>query len=304
MTRSAPLVTIGIPTYNRSTSVRRAVRSALAQEHPAIEVVVSDDASSDDTAEVVDALAAEDPRVRLLVQPANLGHARNFQAVLDAAAGEYFMWLSDDDWIDPGYVGRCLEVLRGHGDVLVCGLARYHAGGRHAIDERPTDLLSVRRGARVLAYFARVNVNGALFGVARCADLREIGFPDTVGGDWRLVAGLAARGRVRTVRDVHIHRSLEGLSADAPRLARSFGMRGLAARQHHVVLAGRLAREIAVGSPAFAPLPVAARAVLAPLVALLIVARFPGIDLARRGLERLGLDWVEPRVTAWVRRRD
>ena len=108
MTGGAPLVSIGIPTYNRAASVERAIRSALAQDHRALEVVVSDDGSTDGTGAAVRALAAADPRVRLISQPVNLGHARNFQAVLDAAAGEWFMWLSDDDWLDPAYVARCL----------------------------------------------------------------------------------------------------------------------------------------------------------------------------------------------------
>ena len=62
-------------------------------------------------------LATTDPRVRVLRQNRNLGHAGNYQVVLEAAEGEYFMWLADDDWLDPGYVARCLAVLaeeRGH----------------------------------------------------------------------------------------------------------------------------------------------------------------------------------------------
>ena len=304
MTGAAPLVTIGIPTYNRSASLEHAIGSALAQDYGALEVVVSDDASRDDTAAMVRGLARDDARLRLVVQPVNLGHARNFQAVLEASRGEYFMWLSDDDRLEPGYVSRCVEMLRDDGAVLVCGLARYHAAGRYAVDERPTDLLSLRSAVRVLAYFARVNVNGALFGVARRRDLLEVGFVDSVGGDWRLVSALAARGRIRTRRDVHIHRSLEGLSSDAERLARSFGMTGPRARHHHVVLAWRLAREILIGGPAYGRLPLTARVTVAPLVALLIVARFPGVNGVRRALDGLGLATVEPRVTAWIRRRD
>ena len=299
-----PLISIGIPTYNRAASLAIALRSALGQDHAELEVIVSDDASTDGTASLVSSLAEDDPRVRLIVNPANLGHARNFQAVLDAARGEYFMWLSDDDRLDPTYVSRCLAILTREHAALACGLARYYADGRHVIDERPTDLLSRRPGARVLAYFARVNVNGALFGLARRADLRDVGFADAVGGDWRLVAGLAARGRVRTVRDVHIHRSFEGLSSDAEALAASFGITGVRARHHHVALAARLASEIARGGPAFAPLPRGARALVAPLVSFLLVLRFPGIAAARGLLERLGLDGVEPIVTRWVRRRD
>ena len=90
-----------------------------------------------------------------------------------------------------------------------------------------------------------MNVNGVLFGLARRDDLLEIGFHDKVGGDWSLVCHLAAKGRVQTLADVHIHRSMEGLSTDHRRLARSFGMPALLARQHHLVVAVRLAWEIA-----------------------------------------------------------
>lgn len=304
MSDRPPLVSIGIPTYNRAGSLHRTVRSALAQDHPELEVVVSDDGSTDGTPGLLQTLEAGNPRLRCVKQPVNLGHARNFQAVLEAARGEYFMWLSDDDWLDESYVSQCLAAVRKDGHILVCGLARYHARGRHAVDERPTDLLSGRPGTRLLGYFARVNVNGALFGLARRADLAEIGFVDEVGGDWRLVGALASRGRIRTLRDVHIHRSLEGLSTDAERLARSFGMNGLSARHHHVIVATRLAKEVAIGSPAFAPLSRLQRAAIAPLVALLLIVRFPGLTLARRVLQRLGLHQVEPLVTAWVRKRD
>jgi glycosyltransferase involved in cell wall biosynthesis len=299
-----PLVTVGVPTYNRGALSERAVRSALDQDYSPIEVVVSDDASTDDTSERFARLAQEDPRVRYMRQPANLGHARNFQAVLDAARGDYFMWLSDDDWIDAAYVSRCLAVLEAHaGYSLVGGLPRYYSNGHHVVDERPTNLLSTRPGLRVLAYLARVNVNGALFGVARRADLQRLAFKDEVGGDWLLVAGLAAQGRVRTLPTVHIHRSIEGLSSDEHRLARSFGMRGLLARHHHFAVAGRFAREI-VASPHYGALTRLQRVVAGSLAAILIVLRFPVQALLRRLLQALGLGGLEARAIAWVRSRD
>src|SRR4029077_16623378 len=139
-----------------------------------------------------------------------------------AAKGEHFMWLADDDWIEAEYVERCVEELRSDRTLgLVAGLARYYRDDEHVIDERPIDLLAERPGARVVRYFSRVNMNGVLFGVARRADLLRIGFPDGGGGDWMLVAALAARGRLRTLRDVHIHRSMSGLGDDARALAAS-----------------------------------------------------------------------------------
>ena len=131
------LVTVGIPTYNRADTVVQAVESVRRQQHPDLEILVSDDGSTDDTRAVLDAIAADYPRVRVLAQGGNVGHARNFQALLEAATGTYFMWLSDDDWLDPSYVERCLAVLDANaGHSLVAGLARYYVDGSHDVDER------------------------------------------------------------------------------------------------------------------------------------------------------------------------
>ena len=161
------------------------------------------------------------------------------------------------------------------GDVLVCGLARYHRDGRHAVDERPTDLLSARAGARVLAYFARVNVNGALFGLARRADLLAIGFADS----WAATGGSSpgsppAAGCARCATSTSTARSRG--SPGAERLARSFGMRGAArATTTSCSPGGWPARSPPAGRHT-AALTLPERALVAPAVALLVLLRFPG----------------------------
>ena len=300
------LVTIGIPTFERPAELERAVRSALAQHYSTIEVLVSDNASSDPAvAQVGSRLAAADPRVRFVSQPRNQGHAANFQWLLQAARGDYFMWLSDDDWIDPEYVSRCVAALTGDdGTSLVCGLGRYYRDGAHVLDERPIDLDSARAGLRLVRYFARVSLNGPMFGVARRQDLLAVGFPPVVGGDWLLIASLAARGRVRTLEDVHIHRSLSGLGGDEAELARSFGMRGAVARQHHAVMAARMWRGIALEAPAFGDMNPVARVGVGTAAAALILARFSLTAAMRRALGRDHAASVEGRVSAWLRARD
>lgn len=300
------LVTIGIPTYNRPRELERALHSALAQDHRELEVLVSDDASTDQSVRhVCERFEGADPRVRLVRQPRNLGHAGNYQWLLEAARGEYFMWLSDDDWIDPSYVTRCLGALQAdRASVLVCGLGRYYRDGVRLLDERPIDLVSDRPEVRVVQYFARVSLNGPLFGVARRRDLLPIGFPQVVGGDWMLVAALAARGRVRTLPDVHVHRSLSGLGADAPRLARSFGMRGLGARQHHVLVAAHGWRQITCGTSTFGGMGPLTRAGVAVIAAALILVRFTLADGVRWALGPRHAAAFEARVSAWLRARD
>lgn len=98
-------VSIGIPTYNRSEYLIRAVRSALEQTYTNIEIVVSDNASTDDTAERVAELT--DPRIVFLRQTVNLGMTGNFNACLNAATGDLFLMLSDDDFM----AKECVEAL-------------------------------------------------------------------------------------------------------------------------------------------------------------------------------------------------
>jgi glycosyltransferase involved in cell wall biosynthesis len=301
-----PLVTIGIPAYDRPAELDRAVRSALAQDHPAIEVLVSDDASPDPAVEtVLGVLAASDARVRHVRQPRNLGHAGNYQWVLENARGEYFMWLADDDWIDPGYVSRCLAALEDDPTtILVCGLARCYEAGVHVLDERPTNLQSARAGLRLIRYFSRVSLNGALFGLARHARLLEIGFPQVVGGDWMLIAAVAARGRVRTLDEVHIHRSLTGLGSDASQLARSFGIRGVVARQHHVFVAARIWADTALGAGACGGMGRIARIVVATIAAASIVIRFTLAPMGLAALAPSAASKVEGRISAGLRARE
>lgn len=299
------MVSVGLPTYRRPELLARALRSVLSQTHADLEVIVSDDAPGDDASErVVRELAGSDARVRYTRQPTNLGHARNYAYVLEAARGEHFMWLADDDWIDPEYIERCLGELGADPQLkLVAGLARYYRDGEYVVDERPTDLLDERPAARIVRYFARVNMNGALFGVARREDLLPIGFPDVVGGDWTLVAALAAQGMVRTLRDVHVHRALSGLGEDARGLAESFGITGLSARAHHLVVARRTAVEIAWRAPAYAKMGRGERVVAAAASAALVAVRFTGFSVLRRVLRAVGLDGLEDRAVAWVRAR-
>jgi hypothetical protein len=300
-----PLVTIGIPAYNRPAGLARAIRSAMAQEHSRIEILVSDDASPDPSVHsVAVALAGEDPRIRVVRQERNLGHAANYQWVLDAAKGEYFMWLADDDWIDPHYVDRCLAVLRqGRYMSLVCGLARYYRGGLHVIDERVTNLSSTRPGKRILDYFSRVNMNGPLFGLARREDLLAVGFPAVPGGDWLLVGAMAARGGVRSLETVHIHRSLDGLGGDGLRLAESFGLRGLRARHHHILVAAQIWREIVAGPPRFVALNPVPRLFVATSAAASVIVRFKLAELGRTALGADTAAQLERRVSRWLRSR-
>jgi GT2 family glycosyltransferase len=102
-----PLVTIAIPTYNRAGSyLPVALHSALAQNYPRLEVLVADNASTDKTASLLQAII--DKRLRYLRHPVNIGANRNYNYCLNEARGDYFLLLHDDDAIDADFVATCV----------------------------------------------------------------------------------------------------------------------------------------------------------------------------------------------------
>lgn len=104
-----PTVSVCVPTRNQARYIGAAVAGALEQDLDDIEVLVHDDASSDDTAAVVKELG--DPRVRYLRHPRPLGVARNRNSCLAVARGRYIAWLDSDDAYLPGMLERQVTVL-------------------------------------------------------------------------------------------------------------------------------------------------------------------------------------------------
>ncbi|WP_345394511.1 glycosyltransferase family 2 protein [Nonomuraea salmonea] len=103
------LVSIGIPVRNGADRLETAVRSALAQDHADIEVVISDNASTDGTEELCRELARQDERISYHRQPRDLHVVGNFVEVLRRARGAYFRWMGDDDLLEPSYVSKALR---------------------------------------------------------------------------------------------------------------------------------------------------------------------------------------------------
>lgn len=106
---SETLVSIGLPIRNAGSRVAEVARSVLAQDHERVELVISDNASTDDTEEVCRELARSDRRIAYHRQAENIGLLNNFEYVIRAAHGDFFRWIGDDDRLEPTFVGRCLQ---------------------------------------------------------------------------------------------------------------------------------------------------------------------------------------------------
>ena len=146
---SLPLVSILIPTYKRAALLPKAIQSALDQTYPSIEVLILDDCSPDDTT-AASALFTSDPRVRYIRHAANLGLPRNWQFGIDAARGEFFTILHDDDALEPTFVKELLAPLLGDPDLVLsfCDQWVMDPSGRRCVDE--SDKMSAQFGRTYL----------------------------------------------------------------------------------------------------------------------------------------------------------
>lgn len=112
-------VSIGMPVYNGEPFIRQALESLLAQTFKDFELIISDNASIDDTGNICLEYAATDARIRYFRQTANIGAAKNFEFVLNESRHEYFMWAAADDYYGPEHVEYLVAELDLHSKAVV-----------------------------------------------------------------------------------------------------------------------------------------------------------------------------------------
>lgn len=106
---AAPKVTIGIPTFNRKDYLKKTLDSVIGQDYPNIEIIVSDNASSDGTEEVVRSYCRQYDNIVYYRYPQNMGFRLNWKNCLDLATGKYCLLLSDDDILEDGAIKRMVD---------------------------------------------------------------------------------------------------------------------------------------------------------------------------------------------------
>jgi glycosyltransferase involved in cell wall biosynthesis len=200
-----PTVTIGLPVYNGDNYLERAIESVLSQTFRDFELLISDNSSTDRTAEICASAATRDARIRHIRHDQNRGATWNFNSVFAEATGEYFCWLAHDDMWAPEYLRRCVDELEAHPDVVLC------FSDVLVIDEndQPIEELSMRMrtgSSRVAERFYDVLMVWhdclPIFGVIRreaLAGTPLIGAYSS--GDHVLLARLALLGRYRIIEE-------------------------------------------------------------------------------------------------------
>lgn len=153
-----PLITTIIPTYRRPQLLKRAIDSVLNQTYPNFQVCVYDNASGDETAEVVAQIARQDSRVKYFCHSENIGAAKNFDYGMRQVKTEYFSFLSDDDILLPNFFEDAIKefadfpdiafyagsviMLKESGEVDWVPFDQWESAGYHPAQEGMLDMIA------------------------------------------------------------------------------------------------------------------------------------------------------------------
>lgn len=223
--KRTPLVTIGIPTYNRGALIGGTIQAALNQTYANIEILISDNASEDDTDRICRRYSDRNASVRYVRQKRNIGPTENFKYVLHHAKGEYFMWLGDDDWIDANYVEEGVKILTGREDVTIAtGIPYYYRDDKFLYTGTVINLLQERGTVRLRRYYAQVRHNSGFYGLMRRALLVDHDLDNVLGGDLLIIGAMAYRGKMVSLETTRLHRRRGGESQNNAKLVRSMAL--------------------------------------------------------------------------------
>jgi len=178
----SPLVSILIPTFDRPHYLGEAIDAALAQTYRHLEVLVFDNGTLEETLSVARQATKRDQRVRFQRNERNLGMSANFNALADAARGEFVVVIGDDDRLLPEFVARLVVAMEPSVRVAFSNQYLIDASGRRL--ERRTRTHARRYGrdnlpagkvknAEVAAWQLSIPISASLL---RTADLRRFRF--------------------------------------------------------------------------------------------------------------------------------
>jgi glycosyltransferase involved in cell wall biosynthesis len=212
-----PLISIGMPVYNGAAYIRFTLEGLLAQSFGDFELIISDNASTDATRDVIENCMLRDARIRYERQPVNIGVNPNSSHVMRRARGEFFKWSSSSDWCAPNFLERCLNELLAHDDaVLVAPRTRLFQDtpSKPQDYEFDVEILDDAPSARLARLHSTLTLNNALSGLIRMSALRRTRLVEAYrGADVVLMGHLALLGKFRLLDERLFYRRMEVATA-------------------------------------------------------------------------------------------
>jgi glycosyltransferase involved in cell wall biosynthesis len=230
----SPRVSIGLPVQNGQRFLREAIHSILNQTYQDFELIISDNASTDQTHQICEAYAQKDKRIRFYRQPTNVGSAGNFNTVFRLSRGEYFKWAAADDVLEPTFIERCVDVLDADPEVVLAYPRAIIIDEFKKVFRQGTfryelvDLRTPKPHERFRQMFHHVSIY-PIFGLIRSRVLRRTRlFRPHIGADNCLLVSLVLLGKFGEVPEylLRLRAHGDGYTCKITRTLREGGMEG------------------------------------------------------------------------------
>lgn len=208
-----PLVSVGIPTYNRSIGLNRTLVSIIKQTYSNLEIIISNNFSSDPEVErVAKSFSNSDSRIKYYKQSENIGNANNFKFVLEKSKGQYFMWAPDDDTWDENYISECMRVFFENTDCVsvfshfdLINLRTNQVVGRATPNSTSSDLPFVRFRLRLQEMMPNL-----IYGLHQINIIKKIKIDYYDWSDVLFTAELAFYGKILIIPQFLYHCGIDG----------------------------------------------------------------------------------------------
>jgi len=221
-TTTPPRVTIGLPVYNGERFLPAALKSLLSQSYADIEIIVSDNASTDRTWAICEDFAAQDRRIRLLRNAANIGATANYNRLVDSAHGAYFKWAAHDDNCRPDFIAECVAaldaapsaVLSYPSTVVIDGAGSVITNYRDGLHLPSLDAAERLRTYLKMNFLRQQGMCNPIFGVVRLDALRRTRLiQNFIGSDRILLAHLTLLGGIIELPSYLFERRVHGFTS-------------------------------------------------------------------------------------------
>ena len=215
--RARPRLTVGMPVFNGEPYMAETIGTILGQDVDGLELIISDNASTDGTQAIALDVAGRDTRVRYVRNLRNIGAARNYNQLVHLARGDLFRWAGYDDLLLPGNLARCVEVLDAEPEVVIAHPLVDIIDADGEVVRPVEDDLDLRQPDpidRMVAFTRQFNLCNPCFGVIRRdALLRTSLVQPFVSSDVPLLVELALIGQWHEVPERLFHRRIHETSS-------------------------------------------------------------------------------------------
>jgi glycosyltransferase involved in cell wall biosynthesis len=217
MNGDSPKLTIGMPVYNGQDHVPESLNSILTQSLSDFELIISDNASTDQTPQICEQFAAMDSRIRIYRNAENVGASENYNKVFRLAKSGYFKWASCNDICGPTFLEQCIRALDGDDSLVVAftgvGIFQKDPGAANVYEEDMT-LLMEDPIERFKLFWSRVRLNNVMNGVIRSSALAKTPLiKPYFASDTSLMAELALHGKFLQLPEQLFFRRMDKESA-------------------------------------------------------------------------------------------